>query len=135
MLGADTSDQAFLPNPININAVSTAPADSLAQVTLFSSGSYDLTAQTGGSGGGSGTWLTGPNAAADYEARFTLLSGTLAGGSSAVGTWLGLGSSRSWAVSITTVGFTEASGELEIRSASTMTVLATASVYLAADAS
>ena len=81
----------------------------------------------------SNTWLLS-GAAADYEVRATLSSGTTPTGGSGLNVWLSLGTSRSWSnanaddfTSTVTSGLT-----IEVRSAATLAVLDAASVTLTA---
>jgi hypothetical protein len=98
-----------------------------ASITLNSSGAYSTT----GSGGGSGTWMNG-GTGADYEARATLVSGTLTSGTT--GTWLALSTSRTWQRNSPVSGVLTAQITLEIRlAASPFTVLTSSSVTLEGD--
>jgi len=78
-------------------------------------------------------WVTPTSAAPNYEARVTVVSGTLSGGSGA-GTWLALSSTRQWYVeeftsgNINTCVFT-----VEIRRTGTTTVLDSATITLTAE--
>jgi hypothetical protein len=72
-----------------------------------------------------GEWLVS-GAASNYEVRATLDSGSLTAGSSATGTWLSLTSNRSWFIDLGG----SADLTIEIRNASTLAVLDTASVSL-----
>jgi hypothetical protein len=84
------------------------------------------------------TWLTGQGPAAGYSIRYTPLPGrdTLAGASSATGVWLSLSSGRSWSLSVNVGQMPKsASGVIEISdSADNSVILATATVYLDAEA-
>ncbi len=88
---------------------------------------------TGGAYVDSGDWIT-PKAAAgiNYEARVTVTSGTLSSGTS--GSWLPLNITRTWTVTavstIKTCTFT-----LEIREATSGTVVASASITITAESS
>lgn len=64
-----------------------------------------------------------------YDIRWTNVSGAPTGGS-ATGTWLNLGSTRGWDISRATPGTSTCTGTVEIRDASTLTVLATATITL-----
>lgn len=79
------------------------------------------------------TWKTGSGAAADYEARWTTISGSLSSGTA--GTWLGLGTDRVWTRTRTAdgIGSDTVVGTVEIREAAAPnTVLATATITLTA---
>ena len=69
----------------------------------------------------------------NYEVRATVNSGTTPGGS-ATGSWLNLGTTRSWTLTAT-IGTTRTCDlTIEIRDATSLSVLATASVTLTSDA-
>ena len=75
------------------------------------------------------TWLLS-GAAADYDARVTIISGTFFSGT--VGSWLNLAVTRDWTIKRTLGGtFTETTFTAEIRqAASPNTVLDSATIYL-----
>lgn len=85
----------------------------------------------------SGEWLAS-GAASGYDVRATLASGTSPSGS-AVGSWLNLGTTRAWSLTAS-AGFAGASQVLlctltvEIRDASTLAVLDTATISISATA-
>ena len=86
----------------------------------------------GTSGGGtySGEWmLVGPASA--YDVRFTITSGALNSGTA--GAWLNLATSRSWTVTRGTPGTNTCVGTVEIRDATTLVVLVSATISLTAD--
>ena len=78
------------------------------------------------------TWLLS-GAASDYEVRVTLSSGTLSSGTT--GTWQNLGTSRSWTVVDTTFDgiISEADIVVEIRDATTLMILDSATINLQAE--
>jgi len=77
-------------------------------------------------------WCTPTSAASNYEARVTVTSGALTGGSGA-GTWLALSSTRNWYVSESVSGSTNICDFLvEIRRTGTTTVLDSANITLEA---
>lgn len=76
------------------------------------------------------TWLTA-GSASGYEARVTILSGTLSSGTS--GSWLALSSSREWSVSQASLGQNICEFTVEIRNATTLVVAASATVQITAD--
>ena len=78
------------------------------------------------------TWLLS-GAASAYEARATLSSGTLSSGTT--GTWENLGTSRSWSVvdSVWDGSQAEAVIVVEIRDATTLMILDTATITLQAE--
>lgn len=102
-----------------------SPADASATYSLTSAG---LETATGSS---SNTWLLA-GSAASYDVRATLNSGALTSGTT--GSWLNLGTTRSWNVTRTSNvdGTDTANLTIEIRSASSLAVLATATVVITA---
>lgn len=80
-------------------------------------------------------WIDNVANAGNYEARCTLNSGTLSGGSG-TGSWLALSSNRSWYVQRAAgegVGLSQANITVEVRKIGTTTVLdsATVDIYAA----
>jgi hypothetical protein len=74
------------------------------------------------------TWLL-VGAAADYDCRLTVNSGSAPAGDT-VGVWLGLASSRAWTLTRSTNGTTINSCTIEIRDAVSLDVLDSASVTM-----
>lgn len=96
------------------------PDFSIAGVSFFNDGTYT---GTGNISGFSGNWIAPTSAAGnDYEIRMTVNSGTTPSGS-ATGSWLGLGTSRIWTLSQSGVGSLTANVTVEIRRASSGSVL------------
>lgn len=85
------------------------------------------------SGGGSiGNWITPTSlAGSGYDVRATVVSGTTPTGS-ATGSWLSLGSSQSWTLGTASVTTVTCQLTIEIRSASSLAVLASGTVTLTA---
>ena len=85
---------------------------------------------------GSGTienWVNPTSAAgANYEVRVTKNSGTNPSGSS-LATWLALSSSRSWTIGQSGLGNTSCNLTVEIRDASTLVMLDSATVEMIAE--
>lgn len=79
----------------------------------------------------SGEWLL-TGSASDYDCRFTPTSGTLTSGPTG---WNNLATSREFKVTQTVVGDKTCIGTIEIRDASTLVVLATATIELTATVS
>lgn len=76
-----------------------------------------------------GEWMLS-GAAADYEVRATVLSGTVSG--FATGSWLGCGTDREWTKNRAVVGTTEAQIRVELKLAADTAILASAIVTLKA---
>lgn len=94
---------------------------------------YDLT--SGGleqaTGSASGTWLVA-GVGADYDCMMTVNSGSLTSGT--VGSWLNLGTTRSWTLTRNgAIGTTTCNCTIQIRSASSLAVLASANVMFTAE--
>ena len=116
----------------SIYATNSSPGTAIAQFQLLNTGEAIGTSTPSGFGGGSylpewGSGLVGAN----YDCRFTLTSGTVTTGTT--GTWLNLGTSRSWTRNRTAPGIHTVIGTMEIRDASTLAVLATATIDLTAE--
>lgn len=81
-----------------------------------------------------GFWVQ-PSAAAGaaFEARATVTAGALSSGT--VGAWLSLDTSRGWTLSRTAAGASGATVSVEIRSTSTLAVLASAVINLSVEVS
>lgn len=77
------------------------------------------------------TWLLS-GAAADYDVRATLVSGNSPTGAS-LGTWLNLASSHAWQETASLGSIKTCTLTIEIRDATTLTVLDTATVTVTAD--
>lgn len=104
-----------------------------AQITFRLSNDGDVYTRASLSGVGSFvaqyTWR-GAGASADYDARVTVNSGSLSGGTA--GTWLNLASNRDWAVLRTTAGTSICNITVEIRPAGGGASLASATIDLRA---
>lgn len=76
-------------------------------------------------------WIRPTSAAGNaYEARATVTSGSLTSGTT--GTWLALGTSRQWTLSTIFVGTVSCVFTIEIRNATSLTILSTATITLTA---
>lgn len=78
------------------------------------------------------SWLV-TGAAADYDARVTVIAGTLSSGTT--GTWLNLGTTRDWALVDTTNDASPQEAEIfvEISLAATHVTIASATIAMSAD--
>jgi hypothetical protein len=103
-------------------------ASSTAFFSMLNTGAYS---STGNLAAPSGTWL-GAGSASDYDCRATVTSGTLSSGTA--GTWLNLGTSRTWSKNDPAAGTLALTCvmTLEIRRASDLVVVATSTVTLRA---
>lgn len=102
-----------------------------ATFTLDNAGLASETTLPGGTIGYAPEWLSA-GTPANYDCRWTTLSGTLSTGTA--GVWQNLGTTRAWSRNAGAgVGVMTCSGTLEIRDAATLTVLATATITLTAE--
>jgi len=100
---------------------------------LTAGGQVAQSTQAGGTGPTNlEQWCTPTSAVALFEARVTVTSGVLSGGSG-TGTWLALSTTRNWYVEEFTSGNSnDCTFTVEIRNASSGTVLDTATINLSA---
>lgn len=117
-----------LPNT-TVSDSTFAPTNPIARFILNSNGNRQEEL-SGGVVNNLGAWVTPTTLAGNYEARATLISGTFT--SSTFGSWLSLGTSRSWGITRSTNGTSVASMTLEIREAATGTVVASATISFSA---
>lgn len=80
-----------------------------------------------------GQWVTPASGFSNYEARATVDSGALTGGS-ATGSWLSLGTTRAWTCGATAPAIATAQITVEIRDAGSLQVLTSAVITLTAEA-
>lgn len=111
LLGLDPADLNF------------SPSSSTATYTLTTGGLEQAT------GYGDNTWVSGI-ATSEFDVFAQLNSGSLSTGTT--GSWLNLGSSRSWSCTQSVIGTKTADLTISIRSASSLTVLASANVVITA---
>lgn len=132
MLLAGVGDPAVITlTDQNITGLDATTA--YAYYFLTSGGQVEQSTQAGGAGPTNiEQWCTPTSAASSYEARVTVNSGSLTGGSGA-GTWLPLSSTRNWYVSESVSGNSNICEFLvEIRLASTGVVKDSATITLTA---
>jgi hypothetical protein len=127
----------YLSSPITISdhtvqALAVTVGDAQAVFQLTSAG--DIVRTTDGTNvtADAGDWINPKVDMALYESRFDLLSGTLSAGTT--GTWQALSSNRSWVKArvrmVDGVGTSSATGTLQIRLASSGTVVASVTIAL-----
>lgn len=109
-------------DPISVIA---GPGTATATYTLTSGGLEQAT------GVANNAWLT-VGAASDYDVMMTNDAGTVPTGS-ALATWLNLGTTRAWSISRGSLGANTSSNTVQIRSASTLVVLASVTVNFHAE--
>lgn len=119
---------ALLPGSITVTDIAFSPSTASANFALNSSGTYTC---TGSIAPANGTWLKGAGTGSDYEARLTATTGTFSTGT--VGSWISLGTNRTWTVTQGSVGSNSAEGTLEIRDAISGVVFTTCTLTLNAE--
>lgn len=112
---------AWLPENIAAQRTKAYPHVAQAYVQLASNGDLLVSVDGPESGDSNGRWLDG-GVAGDFEAYFTLISGTLTFGSS--GVWVNA-SGYIWTLDRTPVGIANVTGTLQIRRASDHVVVVT----------
>lgn len=119
----------------NHTVTSAAAGSQTATLTLLPSGVLRETTTVSGNVDSASEWLFPQNAAeaALYEAYATVTVGTLFSGTT--GSWVSLGSSQSWSIQevVPGVGPDTATFTLDIRLASSLQVVDTATITLTAD--
>lgn len=109
---------------VTASDIAPAPASATASYSLTSAGNLTYT-------GGGGTWLSPQVGMGQFEVRATLVSGSLTTGTT--GSWLNLGTTRTWTVSRSGEGVSAAVLTIEIRLASSGVVQDTATVTFSAE--
>ena len=104
-----------------------SPSVALASYALNNTGSASLSGTPI-----AGQWLVS-GAASDYDVRATVVSGAVNGSSDPTGTWLNLGTSRTWQRRQTALGFSSVSLLVEIRRVSDLVVVDSANITLTAE--
>lgn len=128
MTGALAAAQAFgesvhLSNSDTVFDGKASPAAALARWVLASNG--DILHVTSSGSTIHSNWIRPAVNTSNYEARATVNSGAVTGGSG-TGSWLGLGTSRNWEAGINPgPGSAAANLKIEIRRVGTTTILAT----------
>lgn len=125
---------AGLPNPITLGSsygfVHSVIDPTTASCTFQLESDGDIGRVQGATPSDQGDWLSPKLGMGDYEARATITSGTLTSGTA--GSWLNLGTTRSWNVQQSGVGEKACTFTLEIRRASDGEVLDSAPVTIQA---
>lgn len=118
-LGGTAATPNLAPNDSQLNVSANAV------LSLLSNGTYTSTGEAGGN------FCNPTSIAAGLEARLTLNAGTSPTGA-AMGTWLNLGTTRTWTVTSALAGTVTSTCTLEIRDLSTQTILDSSSVAFSA---
>lgn len=114
-----------------IQDITISPTNASASYQLTSAGVINTITNTDGTLN-RGNWITPTSAAgADYEVRATVDSGALTSGT--VDTWLALNTTQTWTLDQTTIGIATCALTIEIRRASSGSVLTTATITLEAE--
>lgn len=128
LLGASGQLPALLTGHTVTDTAVGSPVQSAFNLTNAGVASYSTI--NSGSGNYSPEWINGGGAAASsYDVRWTNTSGSPSGGDS-TGAWLNLGTNRSWNVNRASIGTTTCTGTVEIRNASTLVVITSASITI-----
>lgn len=115
---------------LSVSDTTISPTNASAAYQLTSSGVINRVTVSGGTVA-AGQWIMPASAAGSvYEVRATETSGTVSSGT--VGSWLPLGTTRTWTLAQTSVGVSTCVLTIEIRMASSGAVLDTATVTLEA---
>lgn len=131
ILGALAAVNLVQALPASVDAESLSPDDAVASYSALSNGT--VTTNTGAGAVLLGTWrLVG--ASADYEIRYSPTGDTGSLTGAAINSWLGLGTTRTWTLTDSgpAGGPLSVSGLMEIRLASSGTVLSSATVSMSA---
>ena len=126
--GTSSSSTVYLPSTIYVENEEYFSGTSTASFTISSSGVYSGVGNISVPGG---AWLlSGTNS--DYDVRLTVIAGSFSG--DVTGSWLNLGTTRSWYKSISSgSGSTSGIGTLEIRKTSTGVVQVSSSITITAE--
>jgi hypothetical protein len=116
-----------VPGTLDASRLVASPTTSVASITFNADGTYTRL------NGASGNWATPTTGGvgAGYDIRWTNVSGTLTSGTA--GTWQNLSSARTYGRNRVGVGSATAVGTIEIRDASTLSVLTSCSTTLFAE--
>lgn len=118
---------------LSVSDVTFSPTNASATYQLTNAGVINRITVSGRTTS-PGNWIFPTSAAgANYEARATVNSGSLTSGTT--GSWIALSSSRSWTLDQTSVGAISCNLTIEIRHATSLAVLDTASITLEAEKS
>lgn len=130
LLGANLGIRVALTNHTS-DGQATEPANADAYFRLLATGVAQSEGTNFGTTNYSGEWLLS-GAAGDYDCRMTTVSGTLSGGTA--GSWLNLATDREWRRSqLVGPASSTYAGTLEIRDATTLVVLVSATIDLIAE--
>ncbi len=116
---------------LSVDDVTISPTNASATYQLTSAGVINQITNSGGTTS-PGNWISPVSAAGgNYEVRATVNSGSLTSGTT--GSWTALSSSQSWVRQQTSIGTSSCNLTIEIRHATTLVVLDTASITLNAE--
>lgn len=130
MVGASTVTLSANYTPTSSTA---SPTGATCQFELTSGGDIRATV-TGNTVVDIGDWLVPKVGMSGFDAMLTVNSGTAPTGAS-TGVWLNLGTTRTWTLVQPVIGTKTNNCTLQIRNATSLTVLATATVVMEADVS
>ena len=127
LLGSSPKFRVF---PGTYSDIVSFPSSASVSLAFKSNGDVELITGVGTTQVGKWVIPTGL-AGAGYEIRATLNSGSF--GTGTMGSWLGLGSNRTWANSQSGSGVTTGNATFEIRNAASLAVVASGSITLTAN--
>jgi hypothetical protein len=113
-----------------VNVVNRTYSGSTTSSSITCSTSFSSAGLNTGSGQSSYSWLLS-GTASQYEIRMTTTSGTFSSGTT--GSWLSLGTTRTWTRQRTSVGISTVTATVEIRDATSLVVLDTATITITAE--
>lgn len=123
---ADTVTVTLSDNTLTKTAID--PGDASVNMVFKTDGTTSTTGVQGSIT--PANWLNGSSLGSNYDIRVTPTSGTFTSGTT--GAWLNLGTQRSWTVSQTVPDTKSCTATVEIRNASSLVVLDTATFTLSA---
>lgn len=106
-------------------------AGATAQFRLTNAGDIEQTL-TNNTVTDTGDWIIPKTGMSGFDCMLTVNSGTAPAGS-ALATWLNLGTTRSWTLTRATLGLLSNNCTLQVRNATSLTVLATSNVQMTAE--
>lgn len=132
MLAMSVGGQRLALSALSWSSTGTDPGSASATYSLQNDGDIETTNNLGTTD--QGDWIANPKANfSGYEVRATETSGTVSTGT--VDSWLGLGTTRTWTADQSGLGEKTCAILIEIRGATSLATLASASIVLTATVS
>lgn len=123
--GATGDIHAITISDATVSKITVSPTAATATYSLQNDGDIESHA------GDIGDWITPKDSFSDYECQMAVVSGSLTSGTT--GSYLGLGTTRTWTLTQSVIGTSQFVGTLTIRRASDLTVLDTATITINAE--